>query len=322
MDVDSFIEKYRPEWQWLDQKTYRGSRGLQRLTGDELSEVMRLYLRVSAHLAEVQTRYRDYKLESYLTGIIGRSRAAIYGSRTGSLSGFARLFGSRYRQAISRTRPFIIAMAATFLIVAFAMTLWVSNSPEAQTALVPPGFREAAEDATGDRTIDAPSTVLSTFIMFNNIRVAFLAFALGITVGIGTGYVVIMNGVLLGAIAGLFHDAGKAGVFWSLILPHGLLEIVAICIAAGAGLRIGWSIIQPGDRPRSSALAEESADAVLVVIGVIPAFIVAGLIEGFLTGSPYVPAPVEIAIGVLLAGGYVLFLFTGFHRRPRALIRR
>jgi uncharacterized membrane protein SpoIIM required for sporulation len=123
--------------------------------------------------------------------------------------------------------------------------------------------------------------------------------------------------VLLGSLGGAFAAAGRAGVFWSLVLPHGFLELVAICIAAGAGLRMGWSIVEPGDRPRTVALAEEARDAVLVVVGVIPAFAVAALIEGFLSGATG-SAPLEIAVGAAVAAAYVLFLF-GASRRRRPL---
>jgi uncharacterized membrane protein SpoIIM required for sporulation len=96
------------------------------------------------------------------------------------------------------------------------------------------------------------------------------------------------------------------------VLPHGFLEIMAICIAGGAGLRIGWSLIDPGDRPRSVALQEEATDAVLVVIGVIPAFAIAALIEGFVTGRTGFPL-LEVGLGAVVALAYLAFLFG---RRP------
>ena len=133
-------------------------------------------------------------------------------------------------------------------------------------------------------------------ILVNNVVVAFLAFALGIGLGVGTILLVTQNAVLIGALAGAYQAAGKAGVFWSLVLPHGLLEITAICIAAGAGLRMGWSVIAPGDRLRGRAVAEESRDAVVVVTGAIPAFGVAALIEGFVTGTS-IPASVQLMVG-------------------------
>ena len=152
-----------------------------------------------------------------------------------------------------------------------------------------------------------PAPAISTEILFNNVRVAFLAFALGITLGVGTAYVLVMNGVLIGTLAGAYGAAGHAGSFWALILPHGVLELIAICIAAGAGLRIGWAIVDPGDRDRSRALADEATRAVIVTLGVIPAFVLAAVIEGFVTGTD-VPNAIELAVGFIAGAAYLAFL--------------
>jgi uncharacterized membrane protein SpoIIM required for sporulation len=175
--------------------------------------------------------------------------------------------------------------------------------------VLPAYVRDAIRDATGGRgDIGIPPAGLSTVILVNNIQVAFLAFALGITFGIGTVYLVAQNAMFIGVLAGAYTAAGKGGVFWALVLPHGLLELTAIAIAAGAGLRMGWSVIDPGDRRRSTAVAEEARDAAMVVLGVLPAFGVAALVEGFLTGTS-VPDPVEIGIGVGMALAYLAVLF-------------
>jgi uncharacterized membrane protein SpoIIM required for sporulation len=182
-----------------------------------------------------------------------------------------------------------------------------------------PGFaRDAIRGAAGDDErpgLGIPPSALSSIILANNVQVALLAFALGIGFGIPTLYMLVRNAELLGALAGAYHAGGEPWVFWSLVLPHGFLELTAICIAGGAGLRIGWSLIDPGDRPRGVALVEESRDSVLVVAGVVPAFVLAALIEGFVTGRTGAPW-VEVAIGAVIAVAYVAFLFAP--RRSRA----
>ena len=151
-------------------------------------------------------------------------------------------------------------------------------------------------------------------------QVAFLAFALGITFGIGTIWVITTNAVFIGLLAGGFQAAGQGWTFWSLVLPHGFLELTAICIAGGAGLRVGWSMIDPGDRPRVTALGEEARDAVLLIVGVIPAFAVAAVIEGFVTGHTGAPL-VEVLIGAAVMVAYLaLLLFP--QRDPASTTRR
>jgi uncharacterized membrane protein SpoIIM required for sporulation len=306
VDLDSYIAKYRPEWQRLEQACAGGGSGLAKRPGEEIEEVVRLYQRVSAHLAEVQARFRDPRLRGYLNGVVIRAHGAIYSSRPRTLAGAVRWFGPRYRKAIRRTAPFILAAAALLVIVAVACLLWVNGSREARAGLLPAFARGQIRRSGGRTDFGIPNAAVSTFILINNVQVAFLAFALGITLMLGTLYMVIQNAVLLGVLAGAYTAFGRAGAFWTLILPHGLLELTAICIAAGAGMRMGWALIDPGDRPRSRALAEESRDAVLVVLGVVPAFVLAAIIEGFVTGN--VPGPVALALGAVVWIGYMAFL--------------
>lgn len=316
MDLDSYIARHRGEWQALESgvgRSYRGSGA-----GTDITELIRLYLRASSHLAEVRSRYHDPALVDYLNGLVLRAHAAIYGTEARSLRSAIALFGTRYREALHRTVPHILVIAALLVGITLATGVWVATSPEARAGVLPPAAREAIEqrdDAAVDP--DTGGAELSTFIFQNNVQVAFLAFALGITLGVGTIYVVVQNAALIGLLAGAFQAADKAHLFWALVLPHGFLELTAICIAGGAGLRLGWSVIDPGDRPRLTALAEEARDAVLVVIGVIPAFGLAALIEGFVTGRTGM-AIVEVALGAVVAAAYVAFLVGRRRRAPRA----
>jgi len=323
MDLDSFIAKYRPEWQRLETASARGPRGLAKGGGEGIAEARRLYLRTSAHLAEARTTYGDPQLDAYLNLVVAQAHGALYGAEPKSLKGLAAAMGGRYRDAVRRTGRFIFIAAAFLLIITVAMTLWVGSSREAQAGLLPSFAREAIERAGGHRPdIGVPPSALSTLILVNNVQVAFLAFATGIGFGIGTLYVLAQNAALLGAIAGGYAAAGKAGIFWPLVLPHGLLEMTAVCIASGAGLRLGWSLVDPGDRSRSASLAEAARDSVMVVVGVIPAFGVAALIEGFVTGRTGVPAA-EIALGVVVAAGYIALLAgRPRHKRPVAFARK
>jgi uncharacterized membrane protein SpoIIM required for sporulation len=309
MDVDSFITKYRSDWDFLERACGRGARGLARLSGDQIEQVVDAYQRASTHLAEARARYRDPGLHDYLNALVGRAHAALYGARARTFRGLLRTFGSTYRDAARGTIPFIAVAAAVLVAVSAATMIWVATSAEARAGLLPGFAEESIREAGGSGGVASlPSGHLSTFILINNVQVSFVAFALGITLGVGTLYVLAQNAVLIGTLGGAFHAAGRGGSFWALILPHGFLELTAICIAAGAGLRLGWSLIDPGDRPRGRALAEEAGKAVMVLVGVIPAFIVAAIIEGYLTGSS-VPTAIQLAVGGLVALIYVALLF-------------
>jgi uncharacterized membrane protein SpoIIM required for sporulation len=318
MDIDSFIQHYRPEWERLEEACSRNGR-LAKLSGPQIDELIRLYLRACGHLAEARTRYQDPRLEAYLNRVVGGANAALYGGRVHSWRSTLALFGSKYRAAARRTLPFILISATIVVLVTVGMDVWVAGSHQAQAGLLPPVARAAIRHAGGHRpNLGVDPASLSTFIFFNNVQVTVLSFITGIGLGIGSIYFLVTNAVLLGSLAGAYQAAGKAGVFWPLILPHGLLELSAICIGAGAGLRMGWSIIDPGDRLRSEALVEEGRDAVMVVLGVIPAFLIAALIEGFITPSGVNPV-LSISLGVVVAATYNLLIFGPFgRRRPEA----
>ena len=309
VDLDSYIARHRPEWDALESALSRSFRG--GLAGPDMTELVRLYLRASSHLAEVQSRYHDPAVVEYLNGLVTRAQGAIYGTETRTLRAGLALFGGRYRQALRRTTSHILVITALLLGTGLATGIWVAVSPEARAGVLPPAAQSAVEEADGSSDLaEFGGAEVSTYIFQNNVRVAFLAFALGITLAIGTLFVVVQNAILVGLLAGAFTAGGKADVFWSLVLPHGFLEIMAICIAGGAGLRIGWAMVDPGDRPRAVALQEEATDAVLVVIGVIPAFAIAALIEGFVTGRTGF-ALLEVGLGATVALAYLVFLFGG-----------
>ncbi|HYZ11112.1 MAG TPA: stage II sporulation protein M [Actinomycetota bacterium] len=308
MDVDTFITKYRPDWDRLASLTGGGHAGLARRSGADVDAAVRLYLKVSGHLAEAQTRYADPQLVGYLTAVVARAQAAIYGTRSRSLAEVTAAMTTRYRAQVRRTAPFIWLCTGLFVSVLVLSLLWVATSPEARAGLLPPWAEDSIREVAGERAdFGIGAGALSTAILLNNIQVAILGFAAGITFGVLTVLVLLFNALHIGIIAGAYHAFGEAGWFWSVVLPHGLLELTAIFIACGAGLRIGWALVAPGDRRRGAALAEEARGAVIVVAGVVPAFILAGFIEGFLSGSA-VPAPVQLAVGGLVWLAYLVFL--------------
>ncbi len=113
VDLDSYIQAHQPEWGRLEQATAGGSRALGSAPAHEIAETVRLYLRASSHLAEVQTRYHDPGLERYLNGLVSRAHGAIYGGSATSGRSFLRFFVTRYRAVFRRTLPFIAVIAIT-----------------------------------------------------------------------------------------------------------------------------------------------------------------------------------------------------------------
>ena len=207
------------------------------------------------------------------------------------------------------SRRFIAASAALLFVPALAVGVWLANSPEALEIAVPKEGQQALIEQAEDYYSSKPASEFSTQVLINNIEVSFLAFAAGIVFCVGTAFFLILNAANIGALGGLFVHAGKGGEFFGLILPHGLLELTAIVIAGGAGFRLGWAVIAPGDRTRGEALSEEGRRSVVIILGLMLCFVVAGLIEGFVTPSG-LPTSGRIAFGVVVELLFVSWIVT------------
>jgi uncharacterized membrane protein SpoIIM required for sporulation len=221
----------------------------------------------------------------------------------------ATFFASTFPAAIYVSRRFIALAAALFFIPAIVVLLWLVNSPEALDASASPEERQIyAEEQFESYYSNQPSAQFATFVGFNNITVSFLAFAGGAAAMIPGAYLLVSNGVALGQAGAWMTTEGHAGTFWTLIAPHGLLELTSIVLAGAAGLRLGWTLLVPGDdRTRSEAMREEGRRAGSIVLGLVACFGVAALIEGFVTGSA-LPIEVKVAIGALLWALFVLYV--------------
>ena len=174
---------------------------------------------------------------------------------------------------------------------------------------------EQGADARGLMTAIAP--LLSAGITANNIQVALMAFAGGMTFGVVTVYAMVYNGLAVGALAGVFAKAGESAYFWSLIVPHGSLELPAIVLAGASGLILARALISPGDVPRTTALTRAAPDAVKLVLGTVPLFILAGIIEGFLTPSEVAPG-VKLLFGILMTLALLAYVLLPGRRADRA----
>jgi uncharacterized membrane protein SpoIIM required for sporulation len=308
LDIDGFIDRNQPTWQRLADRTGRAHRGVRRLGPGELDQLVADYQRTSAHLSYARTAFADPGLTSRLTRLVADANGVIYGKRNRTLSSIGRFFAVTFPAAVWYARRFVLVSALLMVVPAVAVGAWIGTSDEALDAAAPDAVREAYLDEGFEAYYSSePAAQFATEVTVNNIQVSILAFAAGIAFCLGAGYVLILNGANLGVAAGLFVAAGQSPKFFGLILPHGLLELTAISLAAAAGIQMGWALIAPGDRTRGDAVAEEGRRSVVIVLGLALAFIVAGTIEGIVTGSG-LSTLVRVGIGVTVEIGFVLYV--------------
>ena len=299
MDVDTFLATNQSSWDRLSSLVRRAGRRVDRLSPSELEELVSLYERTATQLSYARTTYRDPALTATLSSLVARAGAVVYGSRPRTLRALGQFFAVTFPAAVWYSRRFVLASAALLLVPAFVVGLWVASSPRAVEATGPKAVREAYVNQDFEQYYrSAPASEFASHVFTNNVQVSIYAFAAGIAFCIPTAFILMFNGASVGVAGGLFASVGQQAKFWGLILPHGLLELSAVIIAGGAGLRLGWTLIDPGDRTRPDALADEGRRALAIVAGLVVVFLAAGTIEGFVTGSS-LPTWARVGIGAL-----------------------
>lgn len=285
---------------------------LRYLPPEYLVELGMLYHETLSDLGEVQASSDDPHLKLYLNNLLGRAYGHIYKKQRLTFSDFIGFFTSGFPRLVRRRLHFIVVAALIFMFSGLIGFLCITMESRLVTLVVPKAWRTALEHnlAKGKVGTEVPrhfQAFVSQKIMFNNIRVSFFAFATGFLLGIGTAYILILNGLLLGGLASIFHEAAFAVEFWALILPHGVIELVAIFICSGAGLILGYAIINPGPHRRRDWFRHEGLVAVKLVVGCIPLFIIAALVEAYVTPAS-IGTGAKYAVSVLLCTGTMAYL--------------
>jgi uncharacterized membrane protein SpoIIM required for sporulation len=312
VDLEVFVAEHRADWERLDKLTRRH----RRLTGEEIDELIRLYQRTSAGLSALQAAGLDPALASRLSSQLARSRTAISGAPSAGWQAVGRFASISFPAAAYRIRWWWLGCAAGSALVALLVGWRVAGSAALQSSLLP---RSAAAKLVHHEFRHYYSAYngqsFAAHVWTNNALVAAETVIFGVLLGVPVLLVLFENALNIGVVGGLMTAYGKAAEFWGLILPHGILELSAVFLAAAAGLRLGWTIIDPGLRPRVRALAEEGRALVTIAIGLVFVLFLSGAIEAFVTPSS-LPTWTKIGIGVTAE---IAFLgYVGFYGRQAA----
>lgn len=316
----ALITRRRPAWERLTALLDRAQRGgLSRLSAAELEELGRLYRAATSDLAIAHRDYPGDPVVPYLNQLVGRAHAQVYQSEPLEWRRVGRFFTTTFPRAFRAAWPYTLAAFAMFLAGALLATLAMLIAPD-QTAraLLPPEL--IATVRSGRLWINIPSevgSVAAASIMTNNIQVAFYAFAGGALLGLGTLFVLVNNGISIGAVLTFTSLNGLGLPLLSFIMPHGIIELTVIFVAGGAGLRLGKALLAPGLLGRREALIEAARRAVLLILGCAPLLVVAGTLEGFVSPSP-LPNTLKISLGLVVGALLYVYLLLAGRRASRA----
>jgi uncharacterized membrane protein SpoIIM required for sporulation len=303
-----WIEKRQAHWTRLESLLARARRRISALSHEELAELALLYRQTAADLSSAREHRADTQLASYLNQLLGRAHNVLYSGRAPRPRGLVTFYATTFPQVFRATWRYTAAATLLFVAGGLAGTLLSLADPGFQRFLLGGEMMDTIERRQmWTLPILAVKPLASSAILTNNLAVAFTAFATGITAGIGTAWMMVFNGLLIGVIGTACFRAGMSLSLWSFVAPHGALELPAIFIAGGAGLLLGRGLLDPGTLPRREALAESGGRAIRLLLGVIPLLIVAGVIEGFVSPVPIEPVT-KFIIGAALLILLVLYV--------------
>jgi uncharacterized membrane protein SpoIIM required for sporulation len=277
----------------------------------EVREFGELYRRAASDLATARAETRDPKLINYLNSLVIRAHGRIYRAESQGVSIVWQFFSRDLPGAFRRNWLYMAVAGGTFLSFAIFGLLAAWIDPDF-THFV--GLSGAVEKIrSGDKWwlgLNEANQIGAGFIMSNNILVTFRAFALGALFGVGAFYDIAFFGAHVGAAFGASLNlnppfAAELGTF---IVGHGVIEISTVFFCGGAGMMIGYAIINPGDLTRAQALKKKGVEAAKIVIGCACFLVVAGVIEGFISPSA-LPAGAKIATGVGTGIAMYAYLF-------------
>jgi uncharacterized membrane protein SpoIIM required for sporulation len=301
--------------------------GLARMTPEEIAGFVSEYREIATDLARLSTAARGRELDATfrLSRLVASGHNLLYRQERLALHAIARFLFATVPAELRRSALPILAAAVLLFGSGAISFISVMRNPSLVEELVSPGMIDRAEvDAAraraGDKryidVADYERPILATRVISNNVQVSFFAFASGLTAGVFTVYLLLVNGIMLGSVLGLFGTRGVLPLITDFVIGHGVFELIAICISAGAGFVIAGAILLPGARTRGEALVQQGRRALRLLSAAALLLVFAGLIEGLI--SPRTDLGFQFKLAVAILSGLLVLVYASLGRRASA----
>jgi uncharacterized membrane protein SpoIIM required for sporulation len=311
MRAEEFYQSRKGDWRALSNLLDKAQGNMRGLTETQVRDMARLYRTVTSDLALARRDFPRNEVTVYLNQLVGRAHAVVYRDEPLAPKRLKHFVTTGFPRLFRETWVFTFIAAMLFILPAIASGISTYVNPGLATSFLPPGSQRLigiVEDK--ELWIDIPveeRPYASSFIMTNNIRVSFLAFASGLTAGLMTLWVLFFNGLMIGTLTGLTSFYGIGFELWTFVIGHGVIELTVIFMAGGSGLMLGWAILRPGLMRRRDALTQAARKAVYLLLGAVPWLIVAGIIEGFISPNNDIAPSIHWAVGI--GSGMILYSY-------------
>lgn len=301
--MDEFYQSRKNDWGALSHLLDQSQKDMRGLSESQVRDLARLYRAATSDLALAQRDFPRNEITLYLNQLVARAHAVVYRSEPLALKRLLRFATTDFPRLFRETWIFTFIAALLFIIPGIVSGMVVYTRPETVTLLLPAGSQRVISTVEDKELwIDIPvdeRPYTASFIMQNNIRVSFLAFASGLTAGLMTFWVLFFNGLIIGTLTGFTAFHGLGFELWTFVIGHGVIELSIIFMAGGSGLMLGWAILRPGLMRRRDALAQAAQKAVYLLLGAVPWLVVAGTIEGFISPSETIAIPIKWTVGIV-----------------------
>jgi len=317
MTETNFISKNEEQWKALDAFNRRIKGKIRNISTTEVKEFAHLFRLASHHLAYAKTHFPTSHVVPYLNKVVGASHNYFYVRERRALSDVRRYFTHTFPRAVCETWRFsalatvLFAMGLVFAWVYVAADL--HRLQEVVPAFFAGGFSPYEVPDWGDGGIDVEHSLMAATITTNNLMVTFNAIGGGLLAGIGTVFIMIYNGLIIGGLFGFFHTVGANMVIaYALVLPHGVIELLAIFLAGGCGLMLAKGMLLPGEMTLRQSLISQGKNVAKLLPGIAAMLVIAGIIEGYFT-----PLAIDARIKIVFAGltGVVMVAYFLLGRR-------
>jgi uncharacterized membrane protein SpoIIM required for sporulation len=314
-----WLEKRKPHWEKLEELLNLSSQqSLKALSRSDLRELSLLYRQTAADLAAIREDRSSVNFARYLNQLLTRAHNIIYSGQGSSPKTVLYFFRDTYPRIFRQNVNYFVLSLVIFLISGVVGAVLTYQDTDFKTRVLGPNMVATIErHEMWTHSIVGIKPAASSAIMTNNIGVGFTTFALGITGGVGTIYMMIFNGLLIGVIGMACRLSGMSLQLWSFVAPHGVLELPAIFIAGAASFRIAEGLLFPGVLPRRDSLARAGSEAVQLLVGTVPILVIAGLIEAFVSPTE-LPIPLKFTMAAALFVLFNLYLFGMSRSKPTA----
>ncbi len=282
-----------------------------------------LYIILNEDLAYARTYFPDSEALAYLNALTQKIHAIIYKNKPAQGNKIVYFWKYEFPLLVYHRKKDVFISFLILLLSALIGVVSHQNDVRFARIIMGDSYVNMTEANIANKDPLAVYKSMNQMEMFlgislNNIKVSFLAFVFGVFTPLGTAFLLLQNGVMLGAFHMLFAQENLLTEAFATIWIHGTLEIFAIIVAGAAGITMGKSIIFPGTYTRAVSFRQGAETGAKMVLGLVPVFIIAAFLEGFITRLTHLP----LSIRFLIIAASALSIAYYFYYYPNKLTKK